>query len=962
MKWISAPSRKSLLGRVLGTNLFVAGASVVSLTALFLVSDHSEFRRQQLLRVQMLAQFVARQSEVSALVGDGESIDKIVASALATEDVIRVGITYRGNSGEVSVVRNRAKTSSINRSLLAAGSWLEASEEIRPIRSGLLDWDDASAGPASIGKVSLRISLEKQESLFERTLLGSIAVAGILIFLITLVQSYRVRKLLRPLESLIAFTRRIGAGNLQERACIHEVDEIADVAVAFNQMLDRLGQTTVSRDYVDNIIISMAECLFVVRSTGRIETVNDATVALLGYSQTELVGKSVSLVGGDEALSMLRTVSAVECTWQTKDARLLTVLLSSSALRGNDPGCEEFVWLAQDVTERRRTQEELLAARERYSLAVAGANDGIWDWNVVSEEVYYSPRWTTMLGYEETAFPPKLDTWLNLLHPEDRASVTKQLDAHRLGESKAFESEHRMRHHDGTFRWMLSRGLAVRGDDGLATRIAGSQTDITNNKVSDPLTGLPNRVLFNERINQAFETSRGQSAHRFAVLFLDLDRFKIVNDSLGHLAGDELLIGIAQRLREGIAASAGPGEYTIARLSGDEFAILIEGIIKEGAAAAASRIGAKLIEDLSRPFLIANREVFTSVSIGIAVDTGGHASPAEILRDADTAMYRAKALGKSRCELFDADMRAQAVTRLELDTDLRKAIERNEFIVYYQPKFSIPDKRLEGFEALVRWQHPTRGQVPPSSFIPVAEETGMIIPIGAFVLREACRQMREWQLRRPEALLTLSVNISPRQFMEPALLQLVADTLVETNLPASTLFLEVTEDILIGDADAAVKTLHSLKSLGVRLKIDDFGSGYSSLNYLHRYPFDTVKIDRTFIANLESTEGSAIVKAIINLSRDLGMEVTAEGVETEQQLRLLDALGCKHGQGYYFSCPVPPDQAEILIARSRAYEATESLLALEKGVGFSIPSDAPGAPVTYRPEFENVPDYVAPCV
>jgi diguanylate cyclase (GGDEF)-like protein/PAS domain S-box-containing protein len=614
-----------------------------------------------------------------------------------------------------------------------------------------------------------------------------------------------------------------------------------------------------------------------------------------------------------------------------------TRAFSSSVLRatgfgerdGTDTG---FVWLAQNITEQKRVREELLAARERYALAVAGANDGIWDWNVLTGEVYYSPRWKAMLGYEDREVAGRFEAWIDLIHPEDRPRVRKEIEAHRVGASTMFESEHRMLHRDGTYRWTLSRGLAVRGSSGAATRMAGSQTDITHNKVSDPLTGLPNRVWFTERLERAFGNRRRNPAHRFTVLFLDLDHFKVINDSLGHVAGDQVLIGIAERLREIVSAETGGAEFTVARISGDEFAILLEDTPDEASVESASRIGARLISDLVTPFVIDGREVFTTVSIGVAPDTGDYASPGEIQRDADTAMYRAKALGRSRCELFDAEMRAQAVARLELDTDLRQAVERNEFVVYYQPMFSIPGEKLEGFEALVRWAHPRRGFVPPSEFIPVAEDTGLILPIGSAVLREACRQMREWQVRyQVGPSLSLSVNISPRQFLEPDLPKLVAGILADTGLSPKCLYLELTETVLIGDAERAVEILRQLQTLGVGLKIDDFGTGYSSLSYLQRFPFDKVKIDRSFIANLETEDGATIVKAVIGLAHNLGMKVIAEGVETARQVDILEELGCVHGQGYYFSRPVPHNVAEVMLAGS-AGPPLNDLIALESGI------------------------------
>jgi len=917
MKVGSARGRTSLLRRILHSNLLVAGAAVVSLTILFLSGYRAEFKRQEELRARMVAGYVARQTEVAALVGDREAIEKIAIQAATGEDVLSVRVEYRGGQDVLATgVPLDKTTKTLN---LTGNSWIEAFEDIRPVRSGLLDWDDtASKKPESIGRVRLRISLQHEETLFLRTVLQSIVVAGALLILIVSIQSLRMRKLFRPLEELIAFTRQVGAGELLERTRVDQVDEIADVAVAFNQMLDRLSGTTVSRDYVDNIISSMAECLIVLSSEGTIRTVNEATLNLLDYSEDELVGKHVSTITEDNLSLSPETISAKERLWRTRDGRTIPVLFSSAALRQRDSREGGIVWLAQDTTDQKRVREELIAARERYALAVAGANDGIWDWNVLTGEVYYSPRWKSMLGYEDSDLPGSVAAWINLLHPDDRTRVEHTMEAHRIGASAMFESEHRMRHRDGTYRWILNRGLAVRGPDGTATRIAGSQTDITYNKVSDPLTGLPNRVYFTDKLIRAFERRRRDPDHRFAVLFLDLDRFKMINDSLGHLAGDQLLILISERLRNGVQARSSAAECTVARLSGDEFAVLLEGVGQEDAAAAAYSVGSQLIHDFSLPFILDGREIFSGVSIGVASDTGSYSNPSEILRDADIAMYRAKAAGKSRCEIFDSAMRAQAVSRLELDTDLRKAVDRNEFVVYYQPKFLMPDERLQGFEALVRWVHPTRGLLPPAEFIPIAEETGLILPVGSLVLREACRQMHHWQVTYPHfSDGIVSVNISPRQFMLPDLAGMIAAVLNETGLKASSLSLELTESVLIGDTEKVLGTLTQLRALGIGLQIDDFGTGYSSLSYLHRFPFDTVKIDRSFIANIDCSEGAAIVKTIITLAENLGMKVIAEGVETRRQMALLRLLGCHDGQGYWFSRPVPASLAEVIIGSSR---------------------------------------------
>jgi diguanylate cyclase (GGDEF)-like protein len=421
----------------------------------------------------------------------------------------------------------------------------------------------------------------------------------------------------------------------------------------------------------------------------------------------------------------------------------------------------------------------------------------------------------------------------------------------------------------------------------------------------DALTGLPNRALLADHLKLAIERSRRREDHLFAVLFLDLDRFKNINDSLGHTIGDQLLIAIARRV-EGCLRPMD----TVARLGGDEFAILLDGLEDFSHAI---HVAERVQDELMQPFNLKGHEVYTTASIGIALSTTGYDHPENILRDADIAMYRAKDNGKARYELFDTVMHTRAVALLKLENDLRRAIERQEFRVFYQPIISLQTDQIAGFEALVRWEHPERGVVSPDEFIPLSEETGLIMEIGHWVLHEACRQMYEWQesLQRP---LMLSVNLSGKQFIQPNLIGQIKSILHETNFDPRWLRLEITESVVMENAEAATSMLHQLRDLGAHLSIDDFGTGYSSLSYLHRFPVTTLKIDRSFIGRMgEGDENSEIVRTIMTLANNLGMEVVAEGVETEEQLAQLRALKCEYGQGYLFSRPVNAEMARMMI-------------------------------------------------
>jgi len=424
----------------------------------------------------------------------------------------------------------------------------------------------------------------------------------------------------------------------------------------------------------------------------------------------------------------------------------------------------------------------------------------------------------------------------------------------------------------------------------------------------DSLTGLPNRAMFTELLKAEIEYSKRSKEHLFAVLFLDLDRFKNINDSLGHTHGDLLLVAFAERLERTLR----PVD-TLARFGGDEFAVLLTGIVDTTDAV---RVAERIHAELSVPFNLDRNSAFATASIGIALSSSGYDRPEDILRDADIAMYRAKENGKARYEMFDQGMHARAVSRLQLESDLRQAVENNEFTIHYQPIVALKTGRLAGFEALVRWNHPRLGIVSPADFVPVAEETGLIVPIGQWVLEEACKKVREWQVNSPgHRALSLSVNLSARQVAQPDLLERIKGALSESTLQPHHLKLEITESVVMGNAEAAAQMFKQLRSLGVQLSIDDFGTGYSSLSYLHRFPLNYLKIDRSFVMRMTTDNDNAIVKTIATLAQNLGMEVIAEGIETEEQYQRLKELGCEYGQGFLFSRPVDADSASRLLVK-----------------------------------------------
>jgi len=568
--------------------------------------------------------------------------------------------------------------------------------------------------------------------------------------------------------------------------------------------------------------------------------------------------------------------------------------------------------------ERQTAEDALRDSEERYALAVRGANDGLWDWDLGADVVFYSPRWKSMLGFEVEDVGDSPREWIDRIHPDDRPPFRRHLDAHLAGASEQLEFEHRMRNAAGEYLWVLARGVAVRDESGKPYRMAGSQTDITARKraehqlqhdaLHDGLTGLANRVLFIDRLAFALADVQRRAAPHFSVLFFDLDRFKNVNDSLGHAVGDKLLLGISRRLEHFLR----PGD-TVARLGGDEFAILIHRVED---ASGAIHVADRIQDILSMNFSIGGHDVMVTASIGIAHSSTGYTNPEEILRDADIAMYRAKAEGKARYEIFDRDMHQSAVALLKLETELRRSVHRGDFLMNYQPIVSLDRGRIVGFEGLVRWQHPERGIVTPANFISIAEETGLIVPLGWWVLRESCQQTRLWQEQFPsEPPLWISVNMSGKLFLKSDMVDHLLGILEETGLEPRSLRLEVTENVVMDHADLAIRNLMELRALGIQLSIDDFGTGYSSLSYLQRFHYDELKIDRSFVSQLSSPgESRAIVETILNLANSLGIGVVAEGIETADQVDRLRQMKCPHGQGYWFSRPLAPPAAEELIA------------------------------------------------
>lgn len=653
--------------------------------------------------------------------------------------------------------------------------------------------------------------------------------------------------------------------------------------------------------------------------TGAIVDTNSAACKFYKYGQAEFKTKNITdlnTLPAEQVIAEMRLARSEERNYFLFRHRLASgevrdVEVHTSPLQ--DQNRNLLYSIVRDVTERKQTEQALQESEARYRSLSEGIMHQVWTAQPDGKLDYVNNRTLEYFGH---TFEQMLgEGWQAVVHPEDLPDCIKRW-TYSLETGNDYQAEFRLRRHDGEYLWHKARATVGLDANGEIVKWYGTSTDINDKKIAeaklshnalhDALTNLPNRVKFMNHLERAVSRSECNPAFKFAVLFLDLDRFKIINDSLGHTIGDKLLISIAERLESCVR----PGDI-VARLGGDEFTILLSNINEPSDAV---RVANRLLEKLSAPYNLDAYEVFTSASIGIIVSDEHRRQPEDFLRDADTAMYRAKEAGKSRYEIFDREMHIRNMKLLQLENDLRRAIEQNEFRVFYQPIVELETGEISEFEALIRWQHPQHGLVLPDEFVCIAEETGLIIPIGKWILEAACRQTAEWQKSFPTRNLSVSVNLSAKQLMHPNLTAQVSEILAKTGLNARSLKLEVTETMVMGNSDRALSVISDLKNLGISVSTDDFGTGYSSLSYLHRFPFDRLKIDRSFVGKMDSdVKSEAIVRTILLLGQNLDIEVVAEGIETETQLAGLHRLGCRTGQGFLFSVPLAaPSAAQLL--------------------------------------------------
>jgi len=678
------------------------------------------------------------------------------------------------------------------------------------------------------------------------------------------------------------------------------------------------------------IVQAVPDGILLINEHGCLEGFNPAASVMFGYAAGEVIGRHVAMLV-PEAVGCASPAALARCfaldPMAAGSSLSPSVDLDDSAavgreavgrhrngsrfpieIRINELRRERwlgFIGIVRDISQRKAIEQALQTSQERYALAARGSNDGLWDWDIPGNSVYYSARWREMTGFEASAHVGRLDDWLNRIHPDDREWVSAALAGGIERAGSPFQIEYRLLRDGGTYRWMLARGIALGDSGGQPVRVAGSQTDINELKLAfeqlqfdalhDRLTGLGNRLTLLQKIDQSLRLAERHPELRFAVIFADVERFSQVNEALGYEIGDRLLNLIGQRL-----CHIAQEDASVARTGGDDFGVLLDRLTSSDQALS---FASRVVEAFSIPFEIAGRDVFLAISVGVAISSDNYHKAEEMLRAAELAMRKGK--GRIGIEVADDDSRQRAVRRFDIEDGLRRAVARGELDLHYQPIVQLADGRLAGFEALARWQRPDHGMVPPAEFIPVAETTGLIVPIGREVLERAALQLAAWQSRGHRDLF-VCVNVSGRQFAERGFIDDVKAILDRCQVDPRRIKLEITESQIIECPELAAETLRRLKALGLTVAIDDFGTGYSSLSYLYKFAFDTLKIDGSFAARMDRDEDCrAIVNAIGALARSLKVTVVAEGIESLAIVPFLLAADITFGQGYAYSRPMP---------------------------------------------------------
>jgi len=667
------------------------------------------------------------------------------------------------------------------------------------------------------------------------------------------------------------------------------------------------------------ILDSLPEVFFLLSAHGRIVRWNRYFIEAAGYREEEIPSLHLLDLFAEKDREAL-TIAMRRVFDDGADATIEANLLSRPGLetpyvfsaRPMRDGTETLlIGLGRDISERRRAETQMHQARERYDLALQGSNLALWDWDLITGTAYFNEGWGLLTGMPSDESVARGEEVLSWCHPDDRELFRAAMESAVRGATSDFEAEYRVSNAAGEWIWIASRGkVTQRNYQGRAVRMTGTSSDITKRKQAeerveflatrDPLTGLPNRMLLNDRLEQGI-ASAARNRKRLAFMFIDLDRFKTINDSLGHQVGDELLKQVATRLAACVRATD-----TVARLGGDEFAVILEDLRDDDSV---RHVAENMIASLASPIFSGNLQLNTSCSIGIGLYPGDGRDSTALLKNADVAMYHAKEKGRNNFQFFSADMNAKVIEKLSIENYLRQALRREELLLHYQPRVSFSTGKMVGVEALIRWQHPRRGLVPPEKFIPIAEDAGLIMPIGEWVLETACRQVKAWQKQgAPE--LKVSVNLSMGQTRDgDGLIRCIDQVLARSGLNARFLELELTESMLMQNIEEKVVLLGRLGERGISLSIDDFGTGYSSLYYLKRLPVDSVKIDGSFVRDIVvDPNDEVIIRAIVAMSHSMRLKVVAEAVENDAQFTSLKALGCDEYQGFHFSPGVAAEE------------------------------------------------------